>query len=83
MVEWSRPENSRPIFLHAHAGDLPQDVDGHPTGSGYAGVALGAPDIGRGDVEGAGDFAHDLLDGHRHRLGLVQDVLDGVLGHAD
>ena len=70
-------------LLHAHAGDLPQDVDGHAAGRGNVGVALGAADVGRGDVEGAGHLADDLLDGDRHRLGLVEDVLDGILGHAD
>ena len=35
-------------LLHAHAGDLPQDVDGHTAGRGHIGVALGAADVGRG-----------------------------------
>ena len=34
-------------------------------------------------VEGAGHLADDLLDGHGHRLGLVEDVLDGILGHTE
>ena len=70
-------------LLHAHAGDLAQDVDGHTAGGGHIGVPLGAADVGRGDVEGAGYLAHDLLDGDRHGLGLVEDVLDGILCHAD
>ena len=70
-------------LLHAHAGDLAQDVDGHAAGGGHIGVPLGAADVGRGDVEGAGYLAHDLLDGDRHGLGLVEDVLDGILCHAD
>ena len=70
-------------LFHAHAGDLAQDVDGHTAGRGNVGVALGAADVGRGDVEGAGHLADDLLDGHGHRLGLVEDVLDGILGHTD
>ena len=70
-------------LFHAHAGDLPQDVDGHTAGRGHIGVALGAADVGRGDVEGAGHLADDLFDGHRYGLGLVEDVLDGVLSHAD
>ena len=37
-------------LFHAHAGDLPQDVDGHTAGRGHIGVALGAADVGRGDV---------------------------------
>ena len=70
-------------LLHAHAGDFTQDVDGDAAGGGDVGVPLGAPDVGRGHVEGAGHLAHDLLDGHGHRLGLGQDVLDGILRHAD
>ena len=70
-------------LLHAHAGDFAQDVDGDAAGGGDVGVPLGAADVGGGDVEGAGHLAHDLLDGHGHRLGLVQDVLDGILRHAD
>ena len=46
---------------------LPQDVDGYAAGRGNVGVALGAADVGRGDVEGAGHLADDLLDGDRHR----------------
>ena len=72
-----------PDLLHAHAGDLPQDIDGNAPGRSHIGVALGAPDVGRGHVEGAGYLADDLFDGHRHRLSLVEDILDGVLRHAD
>ena len=37
----------------------------------------------RDSVEGAGHLAHNLLDGDGHGLGLVEDVLDGVLCHTD
>ena len=70
-------------LLHAHAGDFAQDIDGHTAGGCDIGVPLGAPDVGRGDVEGAGHLAHDLLDGDGHGLGLVEDVLDGILCHTD
>ena len=72
-----------PDLLHAHAGDFPQDIDGNAPGRSHIGVALGAPNVGRGHVEGAGHLANDLFDGHRYRLGLVEDILDGVLRHAD
>ena len=70
-------------LLHAHAGDFAQDVDGDAAGRGDIGIPLGTANVGGGDVEGAGHFAHDLLDGDRHGLGLVEDVLDGILCHAD
>ena len=70
-------------LLHAHAGDFAQDVDGDAAGGSDVGVPLGAADVGGGDVESAGHLAHDLLNGHGHRLRLVEDVLDGVLRYAD
>ena len=69
--------------LHAHAGDLTQYVDGGAAGGGDIAVALGAADVGGAHVVGAAHLADDLLDGDGHRLGLVQNILDGILGHAD
>ena len=70
-------------LFHAHSGDVTQDVDGDAACRGDICVPLGAADIGRRNVEGTRNFAYDLLDGDRHRLRLVQDVLDGILCDTD
>ena len=67
-----------PDLLNAHAGDFPQDIDGNAPGRSHIGVALGAPDVGRGHVEGAGHLADDLFDGHRHLRETVSDIIKNV-----
>ena len=69
--------------LHAHAGDLPDDIDGGAAGRRHGGVALGAADVRSRDGIGAGHLADDLLHGDGHGLGLAENVPDGVLGHPD
>ena len=41
-------------LFHAHAGDLPQDVDGHTAGRGHIGVAL-VTKCCQGNYEGDGN----------------------------
>ena len=69
--------------LHAHAGDLADDIYGHLARGAHIGVALFAADVRRQHVVGAGHLVDDLFDGNRDGLGVVEGVLDGGHGHAD
>ena len=72
-----------PDGLHAHAGDLADDVHRHLAGGADVGVALFAADVGGHHVVGACDLVENFLDRHGDGLAVVQRVLDGGGRHAD